>query len=148
MPQALALPFPALAEAAAPAGRPVAETAELALLRRLATRTRLARRTEPETACALLRAEPAQEAGAYGEALLRLLPRALGRRVTLHPPGAQGVSFDEAWLLGLIAAVRSGDADRLVFALASRVEARLRGQIRFLADGFARRIDTLGPETI
>ena len=126
----------------------VPETGELRLLRRVAQEGRLSRSVEPEGMCALLRSQPAAAAEAYGEALLRLLPRATGRRVTVHRPGAGSCSFDEAWLLGLLRAVRAGDGDSLHFALASRVARHMRGQVRFLAEGLARRGDAADPQAI
>jgi len=127
---------------------PAPEDDELAVLRRLAAQARLSRREEPERMCALLQVRPAAEAEAYGEALLRLLPVATGRRVTFRRPGAGSRSFDEAWVLTLLDSIRAGDADSVRFALASRVATHMRRPVRFLAEGFARRIDRLTPAAV
>ena len=137
-------PAPKL-EAPAPA-EPEGE--ELSVLRRLACRARLSRREEPERMCALLQAQPAAEAEAYGEALLRMLPVALGRRVTFHRPGAGSCSFDEAWVLALLRSIRADDGDSVRFALASRISRHMQRQVRFLAEGFACRIDRLTHQAI
>lgn len=127
---------------------PDAESETLRALRRIAGQSRLTRFQDPEAACNLLQTQPAAAAEAYGAALLRLLPKAMGRRVVFHRPGAGPCSFDEAWLLALLRAVRRGDQDSLHFALASRVERRFHAPIKFLVDGLARRIDSLAGDTM
>jgi hypothetical protein len=66
---------------------------------------------------------------------------ALGRRVVFHRPGAREMTFDEAWLLRLVASIRTGDSDSLAFALASRVPRPLRAPVLFLAEGLANALD-------
>jgi hypothetical protein len=110
-------------------------------LRRLAMENRLAPRVEPERECALLRTAPEAAAVAYARALLRILPAATGRRIAFHRPGAACLTFDEAWLLRLLAALAEGDAASAQFAIRSRIGRAMRGPVRFLAAGLAARLD-------
>lgn len=110
-------------------------------VRRLAMDCRLAPRLDADRYCALLRAEKGPAGAAHLSGLMRLLPIALGRRAVFHRPGAREMTFDEAWLLRLVASIRAGDRDSVAFALASRVPRHLRAPIRFLAEGLANALD-------
>lgn len=79
-------------------------------------------------------------------ALLRFLPVALGKRVVFHRPGAQSLTFDEAWLMRLVNAVRTDDQDAIYFALSSRVARHLRAPMRRLAELCADRLDAVDLE--
>jgi hypothetical protein len=129
-----------------PAAPPPQTIGSLDGLRRLALESRLERRVEPDRACALLRTEPEAAAAAYARALLRILPAATGRRIIFHRPGVESLTFDEAWLLRLIEAIRGRDGDSLRFAICSRVARGMRGPVRFLAEGLADRLDNLNLE--
>ena len=105
----------------------------------------LAPRVDPFRYCALIEAAPDRAAGAYADGLLHVLPRALGRPLLVRRPGAAGPSFDEAWIVGLVEAVRRDDAASAGFALASRVPKPFRRPLAFLFHGLARRLDARRP---
>ena len=127
-----------------PPEAPPLDDAALGFVRRIAGASRLCRFEEPERVCALLQVQPRAAAEAYGAALIRLMPKALGRRVVFHRPHSGAPSFDEAWLLGLLRSAREGDEDSLRFAIASRAGRQFRAPMRFLAEGLAARIDRQG----
>ena len=74
--------------------------------------------------------------------LLQRLPAMLGRRLVFHEHGARDVSFDEAWLLNLLDAVRSADEDRYRFALLSRMPRDRASALHFLVCQTAHTLDT------
>ncbi|MGF1551589.1 MAG: hypothetical protein ACFBWO_03685 [Paracoccaceae bacterium] len=123
------------------AALPEEERRLLRLLRRRAALTCLRPRIEPFLFCAALEATPERDADACLDAVLRVAPHALGRRFRMHHPSAAGVSFDEAWLLGLLRAYRRGDHRSAAFALASRCRHALRRPFGALANGLATRLD-------
>jgi len=127
----------------APPEAPPLDHRTLGFVRRIAGASRLCRFEEPERVCALLQVQPLAAAEAYGAALVRLMPKAFGRRVVFHRPDSGAPSFDEAWLLGLLRSLRAGDEDSLRFALASRAARRFHAPMRFLAQGLVQRIDRL-----
>ncbi|MEM1385860.1 MAG: hypothetical protein AAGG06_19765 [Pseudomonadota bacterium] len=104
--------------------------------------SRMAPRRNAEAICALVDADKNCGLDAYGSALLRLLPIALGRRVVFHRPGSPEITFDESWVISLLTSIKRGDADSTLFALSSRISRPMRGQVRYLARGFADRLDT------
>ncbi len=73
--------------------------------------------------------------------LLHALPGAIGRRLTFHETGAAELSFDEAWLIGVIEAIRTGDADRYRFALLSRMRREPASRLHFLFCKVAHSLD-------
>lgn len=73
--------------------------------------------------------------------LLDRLPSMLGCRMVFHEPGAQDVSFDEAWVLNLLDAVRMGDEDRYRFALLSRMRRDRASALHFLVCQAAHTLD-------
>lgn len=115
--------------------------APLEALRALASRSRIAPRMDLDRACSLLRTDPGPAAEAFALAFLRGVAAATGRAVVLHRPGAESLSFDEAWMLRLIGSIRTGDTDSALFCLCSRIPQPRRAAIRFLAWGLAERLD-------
>ncbi|MEM7496477.1 MAG: hypothetical protein AAF371_00630 [Pseudomonadota bacterium] len=110
--------------------------------RRCAAAARLDRRLDSEAA--RLDAIRCADCPLHDEALpllLKLLPAALGRRVVFHRPGARETTFDEDWLLRLMDTIRRGDENSATFALASRVEPRLRPTVRRLAERCVQSLD-------
>ena len=112
------------------------ERAALDWFRTIAIRARAEPRMPDPLNCALVGDTPEAQARAF----LRMMPAALGRRVTLHRPAAESLSFDEAWLLGLLRAAARGEEHNLVFALASRLDRAFMRPARFLAEGLARHL--------
>lgn len=89
-------------------------------------------------ACAVLSANKTAAKNAFADALLRCLPEATGRRPVFYAPGSAEVSFDEAWLLRLKAALSEGDTDSAEFLLRSRVQPFARQSCLFLIRGLSR----------
>lgn len=118
----------------------------LALLRISALECRAARRLRLEEARARLAGTPDADAAAFAEALVRTLPEALGRRLEIRRPGPAAPSFDEAWLLALLAAADRGDRASTAFLLRSRAAPRAWSSLAALARGLSRGagIDTGG----
>lgn len=78
--------------------------------------------------------ELADDGAALAQALTTLLPR----RPVFFPPACPELSFDEAWLLRLLASHRAGDRSSFLFLLRSRLpEHALRPAARILG-GFGR----------
>lgn len=109
----------------------------LRALRRLAQESLLAPRGDLDHACALLAADPAAEARRYALALFRSFADLSDRPLSLRPVGCPRASFDETWLLALIARLAAGDpgAEHLI---AFRIPFSRRRRMRFLAKGLAR----------
>ncbi len=59
------------------------------------------------------------------------MSRVIGKRLVLFEPGAADMSFDEKWLLNLIASVQAGDKDRYCFALLSRMSKADAADVHF-----------------
>ena len=112
-------------------------------LRLIALRCRAARRIDLFSACALLSLDRGEAAHAHAMALLRALPQALEKAPVFHVPGAQEISFDEAWILRLLQAIRERRGDSIAFLIASRIRPPHRRQIAFLAKGLAEGLDTI-----
>ncbi|WP_299813426.1 hypothetical protein [uncultured Jannaschia sp.] len=110
----------------------------IALLRQAACECRAAPRADLY-ACAVL----APEAGAedFAVALVRALVSATDRRVVLRRPGAEGLSFDESWLMALSAALTRGDADSVRFLAGRRVRPEAGPVLRLLLSGLARNLE-------
>jgi hypothetical protein len=100
-------------------------------LRLVGLRCRSARKAPPIEACQLI-ADPEASRAVTLDMLMRSLPQALGRPPVLFAPGTVELSFDEAWLLQLVAALRAEDADSAAFLLRSRVPAYARRGLVFL----------------
>lgn len=112
-------------------------------LRFLALRCRATRRIDLFRACQML-SEDREEAGiAFAAALIRTLAQGLGRTPVFFRPGARDVSFDERWLMSLIATVRDDDAPSFEFLIRSRLARQTHRPTAFLARNLALRLDTL-----
>ena len=101
-------------------------------LRLVALQCRAASRADLHTACAALASDRDAAATAHADILIRCLDQALGRRPVLHRPGAETLSFDEAWLAQLAMAWRDGDDLSLQFLLRSRVRRSAQREVSFL----------------
>ena len=101
-------------------------------LRFVALGCRARARTDLFKACALLSTDKSQSIRAHAEALVCCLGEALDRRAVLFRPGTAELSFDEAWLVQLAAALHRGDEPSTRFLLQSRVAPQHRRHIRFL----------------
>lgn len=109
-----------------------AETARLDGLRRLFRVSRARQKLDLFEACAILAAAPGRATTALAEALLRSLETSLGRAPVLYRPGEAMLSFDERWLLGLLAAARRGDEASMHFMLRARLPHHARRQTGWL----------------
>jgi len=104
---------------------------------------RSARKAPPIEACTLIDAgvtENAQANRVAMEMLMRSLPQAIGRMPVFHAPGASELSFDEAWLLQLVQALRAEDAASCGFLLRSRVPVYARRGLIFLINAALPRV--------
>ncbi|SFE29512.1 hypothetical protein [Roseivivax sediminis] len=113
------------------------EAALLDMLRRTAARCRATPRADLFRACALLGAERSVAAPRFAEALLRTLDQGLGRPVRIYKRGSTELSFDERWLLALIAAFRRDDDASATFLVSRRLTHASRRSIGFLARGLS-----------
>ncbi|MEL7347869.1 MAG: hypothetical protein AAFN17_08960 [Pseudomonadota bacterium] len=117
------------------------ETQTLAFLRSRAVMVRVAPRVEPFHFCALIETNPHLAAEAYADGALHVLPKAIGRPVVFRRDGAQAPSFDESWVLGILAACDRDDEASVRFGVASRCAAAFRRPLAFLFKGLASRLD-------
>jgi hypothetical protein len=101
-------------------------------LRLVSMRCRAKPRTDLFEACALLKVARTEACEAHADALMRCLGDAVGKRVTLHSPGTQEISFDEAWLLQLGRALTKGDDASTAFLINSRIPREHRRLVRYL----------------
>lgn len=90
-------------------------------LRWVARRCRSAARVDLFEACAILSTDRDVADTAHAEVLMKSLSQVLGKAPVFYRPGVGEVSFDEAWLMRVMAALRSDDDASLVFLLRSRV---------------------------
>lgn len=72
------------------------------------------------------------------QALVRGLRVSLGREPVWFRPGVEAVSFDEAWLLRLIACQHAGEWENVSFLVASRVPRVWRRETQILVAALAR----------
>lgn len=84
-------------------------------------RSRCAPRLDLFRACTMITPDPAVGLEICTDALVRCLGQALNRMPVFYRPGANTFSFDEAWLLRVLAAVQYDDHDSLTFLVARRV---------------------------
>lgn len=112
-------------------------------LRIAALRCRAAARLDLFRACALLGAEKMADAPAFADALLRTLEQGLPRRPVFYAPRSEELSFDESWLMSLIAALRDDDMGSATFLINSRIAPQARRSLGFLAAGLARGLETV-----
>ncbi|MEO0342056.1 MAG: hypothetical protein AAF198_01340 [Pseudomonadota bacterium] len=104
----------------------------VSFLRVLALACRSSAREDLFKACAILSHEPNISAHACGEALVKCLSQALGKRPIFHAITEPELSFDEAWLSQLSEAIQSGDAQSEHFLLRSRVHKDAQRNVSFL----------------
>jgi hypothetical protein len=138
MASALPIPLPVSAPRPVPAPACPLEARLVPLLRRAASAGRAEARV-PLAACAAI--DPAAPAETHARALLRALPGALRRRPRLWAPGAEGRSFDEAWLLALARALSSGDGDSSRFLLGRRARPEAAPLLAALMRALVARLD-------
>ena len=110
-------------------------------LRRLGLLTRGQPRCDIDCLCSRLHAEPGQPVETCALAFLRAISAAIGRPVVMHRPGARQTSFDEAWILRILSALKAEDWDSLAFNLGARLPRGSRSRIRFLAGSLAAHVD-------
>jgi hypothetical protein len=121
---------------------PPAEDPVLAHLRAVARTVAIAPPLDLHRACALIAAEGAPGRDSDGALLVRALDRAALRPLDFHPPGARERGFGEAWVLGLIDALRAGDAASALFMVGRGVARQHQRAVLFLARRYA---ESLGP---
>ena len=103
-------------------------------LRLTALECRTAARTDLSAACACATRDKSADEQPCLREFIKCLPQALGKRPKLLRPGVSEVSFDEAWILRLIAASQDQDGDSLAFLLRSRVVPEARSQVGSLLE--------------
>lgn len=107
-------------------------------LRIAALDCRAAAREDVFQACAMLSEDRDAARTAFAEAMMKCLPQAIGKAPKILAPAVLSeVSFDEAWLLQLVAASGRQDTDSMWFLLRSRVAAPLQRHVAFLANGLS-----------
>lgn len=144
----IALPkHPAAARPTGVAALPPADRPCLDRIRSAAERSRSASHLDLYRACAMLSDGDALVTPGYAEALVRTLEQALQRRPRFYRPGNAEISFDEAWLMALLRALRTGDRDSATFLLHRRIRPAARRSVLFLAHGCLDRPDPVAPET-
>ena len=109
--------------------------ARLEMLRAQAARCRTAAHLDLHRACTLLPLDRELAPVVFARALLRTLGQALGKRLVIHRPGSDEVSFDERWLLRVIERLESGDTDSFTFLLSRRIPHEYRRSVAFLVHG-------------
>ncbi len=67
--------------------------------------------------------------------------QALGQTPTFLRPGAQELSFDEAWLIAALTAKQAGDADSFAFLMQRRIGPTKRRIFGALVIGLAEILD-------
>ncbi len=112
----------------------------LLMLRILMRQCRAKARMEVFTACALLQQLPAQATQAYADALLRSLAQARPDGFVIWPPQTTERSFDESWLLSLMAAIGREDHASVAFLLRRHVPHAYRRSVGWLAAQVAARL--------
>lgn len=110
-------------------------------LRVISLGCRAAAQTDLFRACALLSCKVETARDAHAQALLKCLRQAIGKTPVFYRPGTQHLSFDEAWLMQALIAVRAGDGDSLAFLIRSRVPVMYQRHIAFLLKGIAAQSD-------
>ena len=115
--------------------------AALALLRVLMRTCRAKAHMPVFEACALLHHSPGQSAQVYADALLRSLVQALPNPPVIHAVAAPERSFDENWLLALLAAISREDHISATFLLRARLPLHYRRSVGWLAAQLAARLD-------
>ncbi len=135
------MPLPLLKEIpTAPAAAPEVHhewRSALNSLRMIALDCRVAAQTDLFEACALLSNKQETAQDAHARALLKCLRQAVSNKPIFYRPGTKEVSFDEAWLMRALVAVKSGDTDSFMFLLRSRVPKQHQRHVAFLIKGIS-----------
>ncbi len=110
-------------------------------LRVVALKCRVSARTDLFEACAMLSTDKSVARAAHAETLMKCLAQATGKRPVMFRPGAEEVSFDEAWLARMVLAAATGDTDSFEFLIRSRVPHWARRNLAFLIHAVAAEFD-------
>ncbi|MCG3266874.1 hypothetical protein Yoon_03955 [Yoonia sp. I 8.24] len=106
-------------------------------LRVIALECRVAAQMDLFKACALLSTQPETARDAHARALIKGLRQATSRATTFFRPGTTEISFDEAWLVQALSAIKRGDGDSFAFLIRSRVPREHQRNIGFLIRGIS-----------
>ncbi|KJZ17881.1 hypothetical protein TW80_16735 [Loktanella sp. S4079] len=106
-------------------------------LRVIALECRVAAQMDLFKACALLSTQPETARDAHARALIKCLRQVTSRTTTFFRPGTEEISFDEAWLVQALSAIKRGDGDSFSFLVRSRVPREHQRHIAFLIKGIS-----------
>jgi hypothetical protein len=106
-------------------------------LRVVALECRVAAQMDLFKACALLSTQPDVARDAHARALIKCLRQVTSRKTTFFQPGTTEISFDEAWLVQALSAIKRGDGDSFSFLIRSRVPREHQRNIGFLIRGIS-----------
>ncbi len=106
-------------------------------LRVIALECRVSAQTDLFKACALLSSQPETARDAHARALIKCLRQVTARTTTFYRPGTTEISFDEAWLVQALSAIKRGDGDSFSFLIRSRVPREHQRNIGFLIRGIS-----------
>ena len=101
-------------------------------LRLCAMECRVAARVDLFEACALLTLEGEDAKRTFMATFVKCLSNAVHGPVKWYRPGAEEVTFDEAWVLRCLSTIEAGDTDSLSFLLRSQVAQDDRRYIGYL----------------
>ncbi|MEM6758775.1 MAG: hypothetical protein AAF601_04790 [Pseudomonadota bacterium] len=101
-------------------------------IRMAAMGCRAAARVDLFEACALLTMDGEDARHTFVSTFVKCLSDAVHKRIIWYRPGTVELSFDEAWVMRAIAAIRTDDTGSLDFLLRSRVAPADRRYIGFL----------------
>lgn len=119
----------------APTPVPALEPDQYAMLshmRMTAMECRAAARVDLFEACALLTLDGEDARRTFLSTFVKCLSDAVRKRIIWHRPGTAELSFDEAWVMRVVTAIRDEDRASLDFLLRSRVAPVDRRYIGFL----------------
>jgi len=101
-------------------------------LRLSAMGCRVAARTDLFEACALLSLEGEDAKRTFVATFVKCLPDAVHKQIKWFQPGADELSFDEAWVMRCIDSIEADDTASLTFLLRSRIAPSDRRYIGYL----------------
>ncbi|SCZ44822.1 hypothetical protein [Afifella marina] len=113
------------------------EEIELDRLRWFVLKSLLSSQTDLERACFVLAAEPDASLERFAIAFFRAMSSKARRQLVFYRPGTRNFSTDEAWLLRLMGAWRSGDEMSVRALISWRVKPEGHRWLRFLSRGLA-----------
>lgn len=125
-------PHRSLGPSVTAAGQHVFSRDVLNRLRLSAMECRVAARTDLFEACALLTMEGEDAKRTFIATFVKCFSQAVRAPVKWYQPGATDLTFDEAWVMRCLSAIRSDDHSSLAFLLRSRVAPADRRYIGFL----------------